>query len=104
MRAISLAISAHSSSRFGDGALERSRLSGRLGLEELLPLQELVGEPQMRLDDDVESAGSDEAISSGKERFIDRITSAITIVALRETPTRQCTSVAVPLLRPRSVR
>jgi hypothetical protein len=38
----------------------------------------------------------------GKERWSDRITSAMQIVAERETPTRQCTRVAVPLARPRS--
>jgi hypothetical protein len=36
----------------------------------------------------------------GRDNFIDRITSAMQIVALRDTPTRQWTSVAVPLLRP----
>lgn len=38
----------------------------------------------------------------GKEAPSSRMTSAIQMVALRETPTRQCTKVAVPLRRPRS--
>lgn len=38
----------------------------------------------------------------GKVKPSSFITSAIQIVAERETPTRQCTSVAVPLRRPRS--
>lgn len=38
----------------------------------------------------------------GKERLWLRITSAMQIVAERETPTRQCTSVAVFMVFPRS--
>lgn len=39
----------------------------------------------------------------GKVRPSSFMTSAMQIVAERETPTRQCTKVAVPLRRPRSV-
>lgn len=40
----------------------------------------------------------------GKDMPNARITSAMQMVALRETPTRQCTKVAMPFCRPRSVR
>lgn len=40
----------------------------------------------------------------GKVKPSSFITSAMQMVAERETPTRQCTSVAVPLRRPRSNR
>jgi hypothetical protein len=40
----------------------------------------------------------------GKVKPCSFITSAMQMVAERETPTRQCTSVAVPLRRPRSER
>ena len=39
----------------------------------------------------------------GKDKLRDRMTSAMQMVALRETPTLQCTSVAVPFRRPRSI-
>lgn len=46
---------------------EDAALAGRrrlLCLEKLLPLQKLVREPQMRLDDNVEPTGPDETIGS----------------------------------------
>lgn len=77
-------------------------------------------EAQMRLDDDVEPPCSDEAAwirkrvsryetesetyyARGKDRPSSFMTSAIHIVAERDTPTRQCTSVAVPSSLPFSV-
>lgn len=40
----------------------------------------------------------------GKDMPNARITSAMQMVALRDTPTRQCTRVAMPFCRPRSTR
>lgn len=77
----------------------------------------------MGLDDDVETTGADVAAKvcqfvrgsygggsgergltmRGKERRRDDMTSAIQMVAERETPTRQWTRVAVPLSLPFSV-
>ena len=88
-------------------------------LQLLLPLEQFVREAQVRLDDDVEPARADEAAGSasevdrdgivtrtyyarGKLRPISFITSAMQMVALRDTPTRQCTSVATPSIFPRS--